>query len=138
MIENYFAELKEELDIIRENERDNLVKELRRNGFEVSSRGGRGVRYYTSQGRMEPYDLSHYKFIFAKKDSVGYFISFTPFEQDKSTHNYHPLVDRIGFYRYEGKYDPEKALKEMRILNADLPLNETDYEYIIAELNKAE
>ena len=124
-----FGEVKDKYIELRENERNKLVKYLqKKDSFEIvsGSRSGKGIRNYTSQGRIDKHNLSNWKWVeLNKKERKEYkcIISLNMPEQDSSSLNHHALYDRIGLF-ITGRTD-EYGIDERQIItNIELPLNE--------------
>lgn len=88
---------------------------------------GSGERKYTANSTIEPYDLSNWKWISARIESLGLDIdiSLQAFDIDPKTLNRHVLMDRIGLYVYKsGEYDATKCFENMVNTGIDLPMTE--------------
>ena len=129
-----FKEYQENYYRAREIERRKPIHKLRKEGYEVSARGGRGIKAYTSGGRIKPYDLSNFKYIVAKKDGFTYFISLNPFDTDPVSHSRHFLPDRIGICKYRGDYNADYVYHNMKVTNIDLPFNDDKLDQLLSEL----
>ena len=132
-----FKEIRNLYTQAREEERRTLIEHLINHGYKTSTRGGSGIRNYTSGGRIKPYDLQNYKWVEAERNGVTHFISFNPPEQDPHSLNRHFLPDRIGIVSYIGAYSPEYYDK-IRVLDIDLPLDANDMAKILKELEYEE
>lgn len=133
-----FDKAKEEYFEVRYKQWKYLKDELEKveNVF-VSKRGGCGKRKYTSGKRIEPYDLSNWRYIEVVLDDVNFLVSLQPIDIDPSSHNKHMLMDRIGISGYVGKYNADTVLSNSIITDIDLPLDDKKIKrifYIMLEM----
>ena len=131
-----FIEAKAIYKQAREEERRKLIDVLNHHEYKATYRGGRGRKDYTSGSKMKPYDLSNFMYIEATKGNTNYFISLQPFDTDPNSFNRHFLPDRIGLCKYTGRYDPDYIYTNITVLNIDLPLSDSDYAILLAEMEK--
>ena len=124
MGENYdFYEVKEKYEEAREEQRRQIVDCLKCKGYNVTCRGGKGLRNYTSGGNLiKPYDLSNWKWVEAKKGGVYYLVSLQVLDEDPVSGNMHVLMDRLGVCCYH-KYDSKYVLENVRTTDIDLPMD---------------
>lgn len=132
-----FGEVKREYTYARQVQKNKIVDKLKEKGFEILKRDGkksicpkltgRGDANFTAGGKIEPYDLSNWKWIYARnnKDSYDILISLQTFNVDEKTGNTLMLMDRIGVYIHgiEG-YDSKECFDKMIDTGIDLPVYE--------------
>ncbi len=129
-----FKEAQENYRNAREHERRKVILKLLDKGYNASCRGGRGIKTYTSGGRIEPYDLRNFMWIEAKKGCYTYFISLNPFDTDPVSNSRHFLPDRLGICKYEGAYNADYVYHNMKVTDIDLPLYDKELDQLIREL----
>ncbi|MGN0669860.1 MAG: hypothetical protein ACI4JZ_04860 [Oscillospiraceae bacterium] len=128
-----FEQIKDAYNQARKKERDKLVNALSDKGFKVVKGGsaGKGRPDYTNHGTINQYDLSNWKWVACSKDGFNYFISFQAFDKDVKSKNRHVLFDRIGVYKYKGKYNAYDAFYTMENANIDLPLDDKKIQELV-------
>ncbi len=132
-----FEQIKNAYNEAREAQRGELIEALNEKGFrnlkgkEISKSGGKGKKDYTNKNTINQFDLSNWKWVSCSKDGFNYFISLQAFDQDIKSKNRHVLFDRIGVYKYKGKYNAYDAFYTMENTNIDLPLNEEKIEKLV-------
>ena len=131
---NSFIEAQRNYEVAREMQRQGIMAYLRDNGYNVKTRGGRGIKRYTSGGRMKPYNLNNFKYIEAERNGITYFLSLNPFDMDPNSKSRHFLPDRIGICKYKGKYNADYVYDNLQVTNIDLPLLPEDLELLKREL----
>lgn len=128
-----FIEAKEKYNSLREYERKKILTYLSENGFKVSYMGGAGRSNYTNGGELEKsYNLTNWKWIDASKEESKYFISLQAFDKDKSSNNFHVLMDRIGICKFSKENNKPDYFSLMQTTSLELPLEKKD----LAELIK--
>lgn len=139
MNEKEFKAVKELYNLAREEERIKITKYLDANGYKtsLSTKAGKGKEKYTSGGKIEPpYNLLNWKYVEAEKNGINYFISLQAFDVDPNSNNHHVLFDRIGVYKYKGKYNASDAFNCMKITSIELPLSDIDLQKLQDILEK--
>lgn len=141
-VEKEFEAAKRKYDELRETERKELSKRLKKyigntqKSLELDVRdagnAGKGSHHYTSGGRIKEYDLSNWKWVeVTGKGDYGSFscvVSLNMHEVDPKTANIHALYDRIGLYI---TYQLKETYYSTEIYTAaDLPLDDKEYAYI--------
>ena len=129
-----FKEIKEEYNELREQERIKIVNYFNSKGFKVSKAGGKGLKNYTNGGRIKSYDLSNWKWIEFKVDRKKVFVSLQAFDQDKSSKNFHVLMDRIGVCVI--KNEEKEYFNTMETTEFDLPLSDNDLSKLFKIIEK--
>lgn len=133
-----FQKIKRQYVSARQEQKNEIVDWLLEEGFDILTMTGKiaasphatgsGKTTYTADLQIKPYDLSNWKWISVRKDTVDYVISLQAFDIDPKTHDRHVLMDRIGVYAYHsGEYDPEACVKEMINTGIDLPMTKDKY-----------
>ena len=124
-----FMEAKEKYNVLREFERKKIINFLLGKGLKVPQTGGMGYCCYTNGGTLErSYDLTNWKWITVKKEEVEYLISLQAFDQDKSSKNFHVLMDRIGICCYPKEEKKPDYFNLMKVTSLELTLDEKDLE----------
>lgn len=123
-----FLEAREAYRAARDSQRLLIIEALQSAGFEVKTRGnaGRGLRKYTSGGRLKPpFDLSNWMWIAGERDGVLVMVSLQVLDQDPKSLNLHALIDRIGVdaYRIDDPIDETDPLFERSTTPLQLPLD---------------
>ena len=88
---------------------------------------------YEKQGKKvkKSYDLTNWRWIEIKTDTVSIFVSFQPLDKDINSSNKHALFDRIGISWYFEKYDEKEMSDNMIITDIELPFNEAKMDKIL-------
>ena len=89
---------------------------------------GKGRKNYTSNGKIEPYDLSNWKWVEIKEKDSDFdcVVSLNMPDVDTKSGNFHALFDRVGLLI---EY-PNKSVKIYT--NIDLPFDDEKMERIAA------
>lgn len=125
----YYSEIKAEYERCREEQRHIIMDHFAARGYRVNKRGGKGVKNYTSGGRINknPFNLQSWKYVVMEKNGVHILLSLQSFDRDPSSQNVHVLVDRLGVYSYKN-YNPKDACERMIPTSIDLPMDDTKFE----------
>ncbi|MCQ9384679.1 hypothetical protein NQ038_11505 [Brevibacterium sp. 50QC2O2] len=112
----------------RNAQRNLIAGALKAAGFSVKTRGiaGRGLRNYTSGGRLDPpFDLSNWMWVAGQRDDVFVTVSLQTLDRDPNSGNIHALMDRIGIdvYRADDPVDAQDPLSEKSTTGLQLPLD---------------
>ena len=114
-----------------------IVEALRKAGFEVRNGGnaGRGVKNYTSGGRLNPpFDLSGWMWVAAHRGDVHVLVSLQVLDQDPRSLNIHALMDRVGVevFRDGDSFDSDDPLFESAITGFELPLTQEEVDSLVS------
>lgn len=121
-MERSFQTIRDEYDCARIEQLKKIVSELRKNGYEAELAQGKSD--YTASHTMEAYNHSLWRYINATKNNRNYLVTIQPFHIDPADMRLTTLNDRIGVYAYRKKYDNGDAVKQMKITDIDLPMDE--------------
>lgn len=126
---NAFLEAKETYNAFREFERKKIINYLIEKGLKIQQNGGMGHSHYTNGGQLErSYDLTNWKWVSGSNGEKKFFISLQAFDKDRSSKNYHVLMDRIGICFYNMDEKKPDYFHIMKVTSLELPLNENDLE----------
>lgn len=129
-----FENVKKPYEDAREAERGSLATSLAKYLAEnedmkdklrvvYGGRSGKGLKNYTSGGRIESYDLSNWKWVEITDDSdFECIVSLNMSDTDPRSGNFHALFDRVGLLvsYHKGGHYYETAIHP----NINLPLDE--------------
>lgn len=133
-----FLEARKEYNDCREKEKNKIIKELKKSGYEITPYfKGHGSNYYKASGEMQnPYDLSIWKWIEVKKQDKYYCISLQAFDRQNKERNEIVLFDRLGIYGPYNVYDQKDCFDKMHVTEIDLPMDDNKMKQLINSLNK--
>lgn len=142
-----FDNAKENYSILRSLERSRIVAYLNKDKNFADVKGNVEnfrIKNYTSGGTLSPsYNNSNWKWITGQCNGVDFFLSLQTFDIDKSSHNIHALLDRIGLYLYKNSdQNPEKITidkvfsdngKNIRVADYFVRMKKTEFELPLSD-----
>lgn len=142
-----FDNAKENYSTLRSLERSRIVAYLKKDKSFSDVKGNvenSRIKNYTSGGTLSPsYDNSNWKWITGQCNGVDFLLSLQTFDIDKSSHNIHALLDRIGLYLYKNSdQNPENITidkefsdngKSIRVADYFVRMKKTDFELPLSD-----